>query len=63
MSNITIRDIPERLHQAIKQDAKKNRRSMNQQIIIIFETYFTLFKNSYGKTDTAPNSNIQDTQS
>lgn len=33
MPTLTIRNVPEELHQALKERAKKNRRSVNQEVI------------------------------
>lgn len=59
---ITIRDIPKWLHKAIKQEAEINRRSMNQEIIKVLETHFTIVENSdIEESGTTSNSGIQDT--
>jgi hypothetical protein len=36
--NITVKNIPEPIYRAIKREAKKNRRSLNAQIIEALET-------------------------
>ncbi|MGB0743943.1 MAG: FitA-like ribbon-helix-helix domain-containing protein [Opitutales bacterium] len=33
MKTMTIRDVPEEVHAALRERAKRNRRSMNQQVI------------------------------
>lgn len=33
MATLTIRNLPDELHQRIKERAKKNRRSLNQEVI------------------------------
>jgi len=33
MATLTIRDLPEPLHAALKERARRNRRSLNQQVI------------------------------
>lgn len=40
MGKITIYDVPQELHQQLKDDAQQHRRSMNQQILFILEKYF-----------------------
>lgn len=37
MSAVVIRDLPPSLHQRLKQEAEKNHRSMNREIIAILE--------------------------
>lgn len=37
MTNLLIRQIPDELHAKLKQSARANRRSMNQEIIILLE--------------------------
>lgn len=37
---ITMRGVPLELHDRINQEAKRNRRSMNSELIFILEKYF-----------------------
>lgn len=37
MANVTIKDLPTRLHQRLKMNAKLNRRSLNSEVIILLE--------------------------
>ena len=37
MSSITIRDLPPELHEELKERAKRNRRSLNSEIVSIIE--------------------------
>ena len=37
MASITIKNIPEAVHRRLKQDAKRNRRSLNQEVIARLE--------------------------
>jgi plasmid stability protein len=38
MSTITIRDVPDELHEAIKAQAERDRRSMNSEILFMLES-------------------------
>ncbi|MDP9360294.1 MAG: hypothetical protein M3P29_02460 [Acidobacteriota bacterium] len=38
MANVTIKDLPARLHQRLKASAKLNRRSLNSEVITLLET-------------------------
>lgn len=37
MANVTIKDLPARLHQRLKMNAKLNRRSLNSEVIVLLE--------------------------
>jgi plasmid stability protein len=37
MANVTIKDVPTRLHQRLKANAKLNRRSLNSEVITLLE--------------------------
>jgi len=37
MANVSLRDVPEELYQQLKQMAEQERRSINQQILILLE--------------------------
>ena len=37
MANISLRDVPEELYQQIKEMAERERRSVNQQILVLLE--------------------------
>ena len=37
MANLTIKNIPESLYQKLKETAKRNRRSMNSEVIVCLE--------------------------
>jgi plasmid stability protein len=37
MANVTIKDLPTRLHQRLKANAKLNRRSLNSEVITLLE--------------------------
>ena len=37
MANLTIKNIPESLYQKLKETAKRNRRSMNAEVIVCLE--------------------------
>jgi plasmid stability protein len=37
MANVLIRDLPESLHQKIKERAAKHRRSMTKEIVVLLE--------------------------
>ena len=37
MTNLLIRELPEELHNKLKRRARANRRSMNQEIIVLLE--------------------------
>ena len=38
MSSITIRDLPPALHKKLKERAKRNKRSINSELLFIIET-------------------------
>jgi antitoxin FitA len=35
---LTLRNVPEAIHQRLKQQAQRNRRSLNQEAVAVFET-------------------------
>ena len=37
MANVTIKDLPARLHERLKMNAKLNRRSLNSEVITLLE--------------------------
>lgn len=37
MANLSLRDVPEELYQQIKEIAERDRRSINQQILVLLE--------------------------
>lgn len=37
MANISLRDVPEELYQQLKEIAERERRSVNQQILVLLE--------------------------
>lgn len=37
MANVTIKDLPAELHQRLKEKAKRNRRSLNAEVITLLE--------------------------
>ena len=37
MANISLRDVPEELYQQLKEMAERERRSVNQQILVLLE--------------------------
>lgn len=39
MATLTIRNLPEDLHAALKERARKNRRSLNQEVISILDGF------------------------
>ena len=39
MSNVTVRNLPEDIYQALKAKAERNRRSLNQQVIVAIREY------------------------
>jgi hypothetical protein len=44
MAALLIKDLPAEVHQWLKQEAERNRRSMTQQAIILFEERMRRFK-------------------
>jgi hypothetical protein len=44
MSSLLIKDIPREVHEWLKAEAKKNRRSMTQQAICVFEERMRRFQ-------------------
>ena len=40
MVTITVKNIPDELHQRIKLNAQANRRSLNSEILIILQSFF-----------------------
>ena len=38
MANVTIKDLPVRLHERLKEKAKMNRRSLNAEVITLLES-------------------------
>ena len=47
MVSLLIRNIPDILHERLKQEAKKHRRSMMQEAIIILEESLSLYPGSF----------------
>jgi plasmid stability protein len=41
MATLTLRNIPDELHALLKESAKRNRRSLNSEILIRLESAFT----------------------
>jgi hypothetical protein len=44
MPTLLIKDIPREVHEWLKREAKKNRRSMTQQAIVVFEERMRRFR-------------------
>jgi hypothetical protein len=44
MAGLLIKDIPPEVHEWLKQEAKRNRRSMTQQAIFVFEERMHRFR-------------------
>jgi plasmid stability protein len=38
MANVTIRNVPEELHAALKERARRNRRSLNEEVLALLES-------------------------
>ena len=44
MAALLIKDLPADVHEWLKQEAERNRRSMTQQVIVLFEERMRKFK-------------------
>ena len=44
MAALLIKDLPTDVHRWLKQEAERNRRSMTQQVIVLFEERMNKFK-------------------
>lgn len=40
MVTLTVKNIPDELHERLKYNAERNRRSLNSEILIILESFF-----------------------
>ena len=40
MVNLTVKNIPDELHERLKHSAERNRRSLNSEILVILQSFF-----------------------